>query len=97
MQDDQLWLSVTAKNAWLGKVYFDTPRHKTFMHLPLDWPRINQAPQWFTVKHGQQYLVQSHSTTETFTGKQLEEGIELKLSAGERIKWHIKPSSRSVK
>ena len=46
---DRLYLSLTAEQAWSGKLVFDRPRHKTLMHLPLDYPRINQFPEWFTL------------------------------------------------
>ena len=40
---------------WNGKVMFDKKRHSEFMHLPLDWPRINQFPEYFTVE-GANYI-----------------------------------------
>ena len=33
---------------WSGTLRFDRPRHRVRMHLPLDYPRINQFPEWFT-------------------------------------------------
>lgn len=49
---DTLYLSLTADQSWSGKLIFDRPRHKTLMHLPLDYPRINQFPEWFTLPAG---------------------------------------------
>ena len=45
-----LYLSLTADQPWEGRLVFDRPRHKLLMHLPLDYPRINQFPEWFTVR-----------------------------------------------
>jgi hypothetical protein len=54
------------------------------MKLPLDWPRINQFPEWFTVKADKSYT--GHDLTSNskakFTGEQLHEGITLHLQAG---------------
>lgn len=32
-----------------GKLRFDIPRHAEQMHMPADYPRLNQFPEWFTV------------------------------------------------
>ena len=40
-----------------GRLVFDPPRHRTIMHLPLDYPRINQFPEWFTVDAERTYQV----------------------------------------
>jgi hypothetical protein len=40
---------VQAAYPWAGRLRFDRPRHREFLHLPLDYARINQFPEWFTV------------------------------------------------
>jgi len=45
---DGLCVSLIAGEPWSGKLVFDKPRHKLQMHLPIDYPRINQFPEWFT-------------------------------------------------
>jgi hypothetical protein len=47
--DGGLFVSLSADWAWSGTLRFDRPRHKSVMHLPFDYPRINQFPEWFTV------------------------------------------------
>jgi hypothetical protein len=47
--DGGLILSLSVEWPWSGTLRFDRPRHKAVMHLPLDYPRINQFPEWFTV------------------------------------------------
>ena len=42
---------------WTGRVVFDRPRYKEVMHLPLDYPRINQFPEWFTADLQSRYTV----------------------------------------
>ena len=81
---DVLKISIRAEKKWEGKILFDTPRHKTVMKMPLDWPRINQFPEWFTVEAGKSYT--GHDLTSdsrsTLTGRQLHEGITLHLQPG---------------
>ena len=79
-----LKIAILAEKDWTGKIIFDYPRHKTNMKLPLDWPRINQFPEWFTVETEKTYTVSnltSHSKS-TYTGKQLQEGITIRLQTG---------------
>lgn len=92
-QDRNLLLCLTANKDWSGKLVFDTPRHKTILKLPLDWPRINQFPEWFTVDLKQQYSVNdlSDGEAETCTGEQLQKGIALSVKAGTRKQIQIVP------
>jgi acetyl esterase/lipase len=47
--DGSLLVSLSGEWPWSGTLRFDRPRHKAVMHLPFDYPRINQFPEWFTV------------------------------------------------
>jgi hypothetical protein len=76
-----LKISIRAEENWQGKILFDTPRHQTAMKMPLDWPRINQFPEWFTAKADKRYTIHdltSDSKTE-HTDKQLQSGITINL------------------
>jgi hypothetical protein len=57
------------------------------MGLPIDYPRINQFPEWFTVQPEKSYSVVSSNpkVSGKYTGKQLLEGIQVKLSGGEKL------------
>ncbi len=82
---------IKTEKDWEGKLIFDTERHKTILHLPIDYTRINQLPEWFTVKNGDFYSV--HSSSQNFNGtyssEQLEKGIPVSLKAGETIIFRI--------
>jgi hypothetical protein len=43
---------------WTGKILFDRPRHREYLHLPTDYPRLNQFPEWFTADRDTAYDVQ---------------------------------------
>lgn len=47
-EGDTLLVSLVSEQDWQGRLHFDEPRHETVMGLPLDWPRINQFPEWYT-------------------------------------------------
>ena len=49
---DALAVSLRAERDWEGTLLVDRPRHREQMGLPLDWPRINQFPEWFSVEGG---------------------------------------------
>jgi len=79
-----LKMSIRAEKGWEGTILFDSPRHQTNMQLPLDWPRINQFPEWYTVNSETQYTVHDLTANSrvTYTGKQLHEGIAVRLQPG---------------
>ncbi len=53
----QLLISLSTEWVFDGKLHFDQPRHRTSFRMPLDYPRINQFPEWFSVDQEQEYLV----------------------------------------
>ncbi len=85
--DNEVCFVLTSENQWEGKLIFDTPRHKTILNLPIDYPRINQFPEWFTAEEDKEYnlIFSVNKTASKFTGKQLAEGIPIKLNPGEKL------------
>jgi len=81
---DTLNISLRSESDWEGKLIFDTPRHQTIMKMPLDWPRINQFPEWFTVKANKRYMVHnlSKNSKKAYTARQLQAGIPIRLERG---------------
>jgi hypothetical protein len=81
-----LRIAVTAEKAWRGKLIFDSPRHKASMKMPLDWPRINQFPEWFTAESRQRYAVEdlTSGSKSTVPGIDLQKGLDVDLPAGVR-------------
>ena len=84
MNGQDLVINITADTDWEGVVMFDAPRHKTIMNMPWDWPRINQFPEWFTTEENSKYTFTNFATkkSEVFTGKQLNDGINVVLKKG---------------
>lgn len=80
----QLHLSVSTGQAWTGRLRFDRPRHREYLQLPIDYPRINQFPEWFVAERGRSYVVRDRvrDTKTHLRGERLWEGIELRLPAG---------------
>ncbi|GAG27004.1 unnamed protein product, partial [marine sediment metagenome] len=83
-QGDTLKIAIAADRKWKGKIIFDTPRHKTNMNMPLDWPRINQFPEWFTVQSEKLYTLRdlTLNANKIYTGRQLRQGITIELCPG---------------
>lgn len=82
---DSLLISLQTDEPWQGQLYFDKKRHKENMNLPIDWPRINQFPEWFTVEDERAYKIVDlgdRLVTE-YTGSQLKRSINLQV-AGEK-------------
>jgi len=65
---DALRLAITADQPWQGRLIFDQPRHKTVMRMPLDYPRINQFPEWFTIEAAQRWAVEMDGKRQIHTG-----------------------------
>jgi hypothetical protein len=80
-KEDKLYISLKANEDWEGTLYFGRERHKEIFHLPIDYPRINQFPEWFTIKDEETYLVTDFDTNSatSYDGLVLRDGIKVKL------------------
>lgn len=87
-EGNSLLISLSSDRPWSGRLLFDRPRHKEFMHLPLDYPRINQFPQWFTVNAEQSYRVSGAEGGEPkpYIGREMLSGIDITLPASRELR-----------
>ncbi|MBC8180432.1 hypothetical protein H8E88_04840 [candidate division KSB1 bacterium] len=83
MVENEIWLSVRSNWPWKGRVIFDKPRHRENFNLPMDYARLNQFPEWFTVDLETKYKVSISQMGEdkniSTSGKKLLEGLEIQL------------------
>jgi hypothetical protein len=58
------------------------------MHLPLDWPRINQFPEYFTMENGRKYsiIMDKSVKSQVITGEELMKGYPVSVNKGETLK-----------
>ena len=93
---DDLVVLLTAAGAWTGVLRFDRPRHRDWMRLPADYPRINRFPEWFTVEAGGGYDLEfpGVSPVEVYSGTDLLAGIPLSLTAGETRILIVRPTKQ---
>jgi len=75
----RLAIAITAQKPWTGVLYFDTQRYKNNMHLPMDWPRINQFPEWFTIDPEKTYNVNRDGVAQQTS---LNDGLALDIPNG---------------
>lgn len=79
-EDGTLRLYLAADRPWQGKLVFDQPRHQVFMHMPMDYPRINQFPEWFTVAADGKYRVTIGKDSVEIVGSKLIEGYPVEIN-----------------
>ncbi len=86
-----LYLSLYAKTDWKGKLMFDRERHKDYMHLPMDWPRINQFPEYFTPDERRRYSISGLLEKNTkIKGSELTKGLPVEIKGGQVLKIMIR-------
>ena len=97
LDEDKLYVSLSASRPWEGRLIFDRPRHRDYFHLPIDYPRINQFPEWFTVDESQvvRLLLPDENEVCTARAKEAWEGIPVRLDQPGEIRWIVvvRPSS----
>lgn len=83
-EEGRLAIYLSSEEGWSGRLLFDGRRHRSQMGLPLDWPRINQFPEWFTARPDSTYTLHDvgAGTARSYPGRQLQEGIQFDLAPG---------------
>lgn len=82
-EGQRLFVTLEADRPWQGRLIFDRPRHREHMHLPLDYPRINQFPEWFVVSADARCRVRTGGGRAVKTSAAtLREGLPLTLTPG---------------
>jgi len=81
VKENKLYISLSAEEDWEGVIKFDFSRSGDTMNLPLDYPRINQFPEWFVVSDDMEYRLQviGDNRQEVLEGKILMDGFPLKI------------------
>ena len=81
--DDTLKISLSGIEAWKGILTFDYKRHAEILHLPIDYPRLNQFPEWFTANREAKYRfkVLNHDIDQVYTGEQLVNGVPFEMKS----------------
>jgi hypothetical protein len=82
--NDKLYISLRAENDWEGVLKFDFSRSEANMNLPIDYPRINQFPEWFVVSDDTEYRLgfTGGGRPEVLKGKNLKKGFPVKIDKG---------------
>lgn len=86
-----LKVSLSSDSLWNGRLIFDKPRYKEIMKMPIDYPRINQFPEWFTVDSEKKYSVKDlkNRSERVFSGEELQKGLAIALQPGEERRLEI--------
>lgn len=86
-----LW--ATAARDWQGRLVFDRPRHRDYLGMPYDYPRLNKWPQWFTADTGRRYAVADGTGGSVARpGQELIDGLPLTLAAGQERTLRVCPA-----
>lgn len=75
--DKGVQVVVTSQWPYQGTLNFDIPRHSELLHMPRDYPRLNQFPEWFTVAADTQLI---SDTGELYDGMELRKGLAISTS-----------------
>ncbi len=95
--DGVLRVRLSSEFPWDGRLCFDRPRHRLYFHMPFDYPRINQFPEWFTVEPASRYEIQPQGGKPSVVeGKQLF-SYPIILEANKPLLLTVKPSEYKIR
>lgn len=83
---DTLRIALQADEDWEGTLALDTPRHRLHLGLPVNYPRLNEFPEWFTVEpEGAYTLNVAREPALQRTGAELAAGLRQRLKRGKPL------------
>jgi len=87
LSQGKVYLTISSKNAWKGKLKFGQMMHRTNLNLPVNYPRINQLQEWFPVCAEKRYRITDVITRKTavVSGLELINGYDVSLSGNETL------------
>jgi hypothetical protein len=85
---DGILLVVEADELWEGRIRFDVPRHQYFFNMPVNYPRLNEWPEWYTVKLDQLFAVTMDGEERICSGGELQHGLPVKTKGRTVIAVH---------
>jgi hypothetical protein len=78
---DCLRVHLHGEDVWRGTLLLDAPRHARNVGLPVDYPRLNQWPEWWTVDPVRRYAVtMTDGTLIDLDGEHLATGLPVSLA-----------------
>ncbi len=81
-----LRLVLAADHAWEGTLRFDVPRHREHLRLPVNYARLNEFPEWYTVDAAREYrVVVGSEPPKVRTGRELSGGLWIGVGAGRPV------------
>lgn len=90
-EGDAIRLSLSADADWEGRILFDVRRHERYFRLPVNYARLNEFPEWFTVVPDKTYKVQIGAKKSQGPGFELAQGLPVTVRAGQTILVDIEP------
>jgi len=92
---DGICVFMQSDDPYRGRLQFDVPRHRLYLGLKQDWPRMNAVPEWFTVEadEAHKYKVEDvdAAATRVVSGKSLSEGLPVRLEPGKPLRLIVRP------
>lgn len=86
-KDKAVNLEIIAETGWQGRLRFDVPRHRDHWNMAVNYPRLNEFPEWFTVEQDGLYGVGIDDAPERiYLGAELVRGLPLDLNEGTRLR-----------
>jgi hypothetical protein len=91
MHGNGLVLTLDCDKLWKGVLRFDRPRHRLHFNLRVNYPRLNEFPEWFVVDEDLLYRINTNNIQKRYTGGELVRGIAIEIKPDEPLILEVNP------
>lgn len=85
---DGILLVLECDQPWEGRIQFDVPRHQYVFNMPVNYPRLNEWPEWYTVELDRLYVVTVDGEEMIRSGGELAQGLPIQISGQTILRVH---------
>lgn len=92
-----LHLALSSDGPWSGQIVFDRARHREYLNLPYNYPRLNGWTEWFTAEPGVMYELTSAADgkqpeTKLIEGSEMVSGVAVAApEQGRSLRLEVQP------
>ena len=92
VEGETIRVQLSASEPWSGRLHFDHPRHRRHFGLSVNYPRLNEFPEWYTVEPARLYQVEiAGREPMSVLGADLIDGLPLETS-GDTLRIVVRPT-----
>lgn len=89
LSNGTLFVTISSDIAYQSKFCLSENKASSILNFPIDYPRINQFPNWFSVETNKVYILIDGKNIQKLKGKDLVKGYNFRINPNQKLYFKI--------